>query len=68
MNEGGLGHGSTKQKEQGKCLRALWAPERGGVAMYLGLSMLFIMPIMAGAISVSQVYTLNTELQQAADA
>ncbi len=59
---------TTQQKKKGRGPRALWTSERGGVAMYLGLSMMFIMPIMAGAISVSQVHTLNTELQPAADA
>ncbi len=58
----------AKRKAKGKCLRALLASESGGVAMYLGFAMLFIMPLMAGAISVSQIYTLNTQLQQAADA
>ena len=51
---------ATKRKAKGKCLRGLWASERGGVAMYLGFAMLFILPMMAGAISVSQIYTLNT--------
>ena len=59
---------TTQRKETGRGPRALWSSERGGVAMYLGFSMLFILPMMAGAISVSQIYTLNTELQQAADA
>ncbi len=59
---------ATKQKAKGKCLRGLWASERGGVVVYMALAMFFILPLLAIVINVSLVHTLNTQLQQAADA
>ena len=49
-------------------LRALLHDTRGAVAIYVALSTLFVLPLMAVAIDLTRYFGLNTELEQAAQA
>jgi Flp pilus assembly protein TadG len=47
---------------------ALWSSRHGGIATYLAFAALIVLPLTGIAIDVTRLYTLDTELQQAADA